>query len=366
MDLILSDGYAVSLTTAAIGALRDAESLPDRPDVWRPATGAAEGPPDLIGQGLAERTPEGLLVLTPHGKEARARIRCVLGTAEETWDGVRVTVDPSLGEERIRILRRALAGVNPEALTTWTTGPEIPAHRHALLIVYAVALVAIMTTIASGIPFIPGVAFAVVAALAVGGSSMFQARARNRYAAWTPERITATFEGRYVSPRMLDAPARDLLRRAQESVDTVLGSVLHQEGLLLDTARNRVVLADVEWTLASGLVHQTRMRERIEATPVPGEQSRRAAERARAAVEEDTAKTEERVRVLEDYANRVRAAEQAEQDRRFAGELDAIAAEALEAGAVHQYQDEALESLVQAQELALRVAEMADPPADED
>ncbi|MFD6949593.1 MULTISPECIES: hypothetical protein [unclassified Nocardiopsis] len=154
---------------------------------------------------------------------------------------------------------------------------------------------------------------------------------------------------------MLDHTSNALFGRAQRAVDAVLGSSLHRQGLLLDEVRNRVVLADVEWSLAQSLAQQTRIRHRIDSTPVPGERSRQAAERARAVLAEDVAEVEARIRMLESYADKVRAAELEEQDRRAAAEFDAIANQAAEAQAAHPQQNEALGSLVQAQNLALQI-----------
>ncbi|WP_241480233.1 hypothetical protein [Nocardiopsis halotolerans] len=163
-----------------------------------------------------------------------------------------------------------------------------------------------------------------------------------------------------MSPGVLDEEARALLERTQRAVDTVLESPLHERGLLLDTVRNRVVLADVEWSVALSLLHQSGARERIDRTPTPGERSREAAARARAVLDAETAEVTARIAVLEDYADRVRAAELDDQDRRSTRELDAIAAEAAEPGAVHEQRYAMLDSLVRAQETALRVAALAE------
>ncbi|OLT28902.1 hypothetical protein BJF83_13165 [Nocardiopsis sp. CNR-923] len=121
--------------------------------------------------------------------------------------------------------------------------------------------------------------------------------------------------------------------------------------------RDRVVLADVEWAVADRLLGHTRTRRTMASTPTPGENSRRAAARARRILDQDVARVEARVRVLEDYAATVRAAEMERYDRRAAERLDALA---VETGVDHEQQDEALSALVQAQELALRVASLTD------
>ncbi|GAA1460777.1 hypothetical protein NE857_10110 [Nocardiopsis exhalans] len=83
---------------------------------------------------------------------------------------------------------------------------------------------------------------------------------------------------------------RGILGRVQRAVDAVLGSSLQEQGLLLDGARNRVVLADAEWALAQSILHQARSRYTLDTTPAVGERSERAAERARAAVEAKAAR----------------------------------------------------------------------------
>ncbi len=180
-------------------------------------------------------------------------------------------------------------------------------------------------------------------------------REAERARAQDPAHIIAEFQGRYVAADMLDHTSNALLGRAQGAVDTVLGSSPHRQGLLLDEVRNRVVLADVEWSLAQSLVQQTSTRHKIDSTPTPGERSRLAAERARAVLAEDVAEIETRIRTLEAYADKVRAAEMEEQDRRAAAEFDAIADRTAEAQAAHPQQNEALSSLVQAQNLALQI-----------
>ncbi|MFD6949568.1 hypothetical protein A6A08_07525 [Nocardiopsis sp. TSRI0078] len=181
-----------------------------------------------------------------------------------------------------------------------------------------------------------------------------QKRDRSR-ARRDPAHVIAEFRGRYVTADMLDRVSNALLGRTQRAVDIVLGSSLHRQGLLLDEVRNRVVLADVEWSLAQSLLQQAGIRHRIDSTPTPGERSRQAAERARAVLAEDVAEIEARIQTLEAYADKVRAAELEEQDQRAAAEFEAIANRTAEAQAAHPQQNEALSSLVQAQNLALQV-----------
>ncbi len=134
---------------------------------------------------------------------------------------------------------------------------------------------------------------------------------------------------------MLDAPAREPLRRTQEEVDAVLDSPLHHRGLLLDGTRDRVVLADVEGAVAESPLRRSGARRRIDATPTPGERSRAAAEQARAVLEQDVAEVTGRIELPESYAARVRAAALEEQERRAAAAPEAVAVDVAGAGAAH-------------------------------
>src|SRR5699024_5464092 len=109
---------------------------------------------------------------------------------------------------------------------------------------------------------------------------------------------------------------------------------------------------------------QTGTRDKTASPPTPGERSRQAAERARAVLAEDVEEVEARIRTLEDYADKVRAAELEEQDQRAAAEFEKIANQAAEAQAAHPHQNAALTSLVQAQNLALQIEALS--PGTED
>ncbi|WP_152514144.1 hypothetical protein [Nocardiopsis valliformis] len=175
-----------------------------------------------------------------------------------------------------------------------------------------------------------------------------------------PFHVIEDHKGLYTTGEMLDREAEGMLGRAQAAVDTVLDSSLHREGLLLDEIRNRVVLADTEWWIARDLYEQAQIRQRIDSAPAVGERSRQAAERARAALAKEAARVESKIRTLESYADRVRAAELEVRDRELAAELDAIADQAEQVGAVRPQNDESLSALIQAQELALEIAAFSD------
>ncbi|MBB6118837.1 hypothetical protein [Nocardiopsis algeriensis] len=348
MEIVLSGGRRVVLGPAAVEALASAEPFPGNPDVWCPQGDNAALNASLISQGLAERTSEGLLVLTPRGVEARGRARRLASALGPGTSSGRVVIDPHLGEKEAKALRRSLerpvsAGADEGAL--------VPAAR----VLYGMMFAVFAGIVILDLPVLANLLLAAAAALALVLPQGLAARRgrRERAEALLAESLT----GHHVSPEMLDEDCRGLLRRAQGAVDAVLSSSLHEEGLLLDSVRNRVVLADAEWSVAEGLLRQTRERERMAGLPTPGELSRRASDRALAALDRDLGRIAERVRLLEEYADRVRAAEDERQDRASAREFDAIAERAAVEGAAHRQQEEALASLVRAQETALRVAE---------
>ncbi|WP_444961151.1 hypothetical protein [Nocardiopsis sp. M1B1] len=358
MELTLSGGYNVILTSDMRRSIRLAAPLGDRRDVWCPDVRKPGESAPLIAQGLAERDAHGVLVLTGRGDEVRSLLLPLAGLVGELGHEGRPTLDPSLPEERARRLSLALEAVRGGRPRRGTGGNE--RNRAFARVAYALFWALAVCWMVLDLPLGAEITFLAASGLAVAGAALARTRHQRAERERDPVRIVTASEGEFVSPGALDEESRALLERAQRAVDAVLGSPLHERGLLLDTVRNRVVLADVEWSLARSLLHQTRVRERIARTPTPGERSREAAARAGAVLAAETAEVTARVAVLEDYADRVRAAELDDQDRRSARELDAIAAEAAEACAVHEQSAETLDSLVRAQELALRVAALAD------
>ncbi|QUX30097.1 hypothetical protein KGD83_06000 [Nocardiopsis akebiae] len=358
MELTLSGGYNVILTPDMRRSIRLAAPLGGRLDVWCPDVRKPGESAPLIAQGLAERDAQGVLVLTEHGIQARSLLVQLAGLVGELGHEGRPTLDPSLPQERARRLNLALEAVRGGRPRR---GAGADGRDKAFArVVYALLWALVTCWMVLDLPLGAELALVTASSLAVAGAVVARARHQRADGKRDPVRIVTASEGEFVSPGALDGESRALLERAQRAVDAVLGSPLHERGLLLDTVRNRVVLADVEWSLARSLLHQTRVRERIARTPTPGERSREAAARAGAVLAAETAGVTARIAVLEDYADRVRAAELDDQDRRSARELDAIAAEAAEAGAVHEQSAETLDSLVRAQELALRVAALAD------
>ncbi|WP_150251944.1 hypothetical protein [Nocardiopsis deserti] len=359
MELTLSGGHNVILTSDMRRSIRLAAPLGDRRDVWCPDVRKPGESAPLIAQGLAERDAHGALVLTERGVQVRSVLLPLVGLVGEPGREGRPTLDPSLPEKRARALRAALDQTRVGGVPRGVGRPD-GRGKTLLRVLYASFCTLGMAGGFLGLPFVVVLVLLVVTVLAVGGASMAHLRLQQADTEHDPVRTVVSAEGEFVSPGTLDEESRALLERAQGAVDAVLGSPLHERGLLLDTVRNRVVLADVEWSVARSLLHQTRVRERIARTPTPGQRSREAAARAGAVLAAETAEVTARIAVLEDYAGRVRAAELDEQDRRSARELDAIAAEAAEVGAVHEQSAEMLDSLVRAQELALRVAALAD------
>ncbi|MEV2274135.1 hypothetical protein AB0I72_00995 [Nocardiopsis sp. NPDC049922] len=383
MKFNLADGTTVRITATTSRALRAAVPVPGRPGVLR-LRGRTPGEAlrDLAEQRLAVHDRHlGVWVLTQRGAGVRELLDNAPGVAvgdadDGGWGGqepTRLTIHPEVDDTTaVRLnaaaLRRHQPPPPPPPLPYWRSGAPSRANDHWIYPVGAAALVALgltLVAVAGVLALMPllFVAGCVVAAVKLAnGLSKSAAAPVPRQVQEAAERewerrLLEQWRDWYVGPDALDTQARALLARTQAAVDSVLASSLHDQGLLLDTVRNRVVLADVEWAVADRLRGHTRTRRTMASTPTPGEHSRRAAARAREVLDQDVARVEARVRVLEDYAAKVRAAEMERYDRRAAERLDALA---VEAGVDHEQQDEALSSLVQAQELALRVASLTD------
>ncbi|MFV2197058.1 hypothetical protein [Nocardiopsis sp. LOL_012] len=370
MEFTLADGSTVQVTAAASRALHEAAPIPQLPGVLRLRSHTpGEAVRSLADQGLATRDRRvRTLVLTQRGIGLRNLLAHTPGAVADDMPR-RLSVHPEVAEGTARRLAEAhragpryrpsrpparkgsgagqglwvllgVCGVGAVGLTALA----------AIGAIAAVFLIVVVTGVAvGGAAVLRGIAAPVSGTTRQGPALELTDRARE------DDALLRDMRDWYVAPAMLDTPARALLARAQAAVDSVLASSLHNQGLLLDTVRNRVVLADVEWGLADSLRGHTRTRRTMASTPTPGEHSRRAAARAREALEEDAARVEARVRVLEDYAGKVREAEMERYDRQAAARLDALA---VEAGTDHTQQDDALSALVQAQELALRLASL--------
>jgi hypothetical protein len=145
---------------------------------------------------------------------------------------------------------------------------------------------------------------------------------RARYAAAAAR---SRYRGRYLTGDDLDAPARVLLRRAQDAIDLVTASEVSQAGLLDEVT----ALAAQEWDIAVSLRDQARLRaSRAEITrstglaepagPAPADSTPAAAllrqhlDAARAGELSVT----ERITTLERYAAEVRQADAAYRDWR--------------------------------------------------
>ncbi len=346
MDVTLDDGRTIRLGPGQADALLGAAPLPDAPHVWSPVYLGAPGNAALIGLGLAERTSQGFLGLTPLGHDVRARL---LAPGEG-----RATLDPHLPDEQRRALLVALAG------PAVARGPR-ERRWNTLHAAYAAVFLFAAFWLPSTDPSLPVL---VLSTLALVAAYTFSVRlAEGARARRDPRRALESLAGRYVLPEHVEGEYRELLERAQRAVDAVLRSEPHREGLLLDTVRNRVVLAETEWTVARGLADLSDEAARAADTPVAGERSRVAAERARAALAGERGRLERRIGLLEEYARRVRAFEDERDDAASAREFDAIADRVVGSGAAHGLHDEQSASLVRAQELALRLSDLtADGP----
>ncbi|GAB2503091.1 hypothetical protein [Nocardiopsis aegyptia] len=376
MELILPGGDIVRISGAMAEALREAEPHPTDRTVFRVRVYA--GVPTLDGlrrRGLVTAGDgEDDWRLTERGRQARGRLAAEPGASGRGGGAaplggpggrpLRATLHPDIGRDDADRLRAALGGRSgrPDAQDRprpEDTGVRVGKGMRAAYL--GLAAVAYTTMMAAGpVPALIVLFVGATVVLVVRGVTG-EPHTGPAVRAPAPGNVTAEFAGRFVEPRILDDQARDLLGRAQRAVDTVLESSLHDRGLLLDTARNRVVLADIEWAIARSLERHTVYRHQIAAVPTPGERSRRAAERARAALDEDVRAVLGRIARLEDYADKVGTAELEIEDRRAAARLDAITESTLRAGAAAPYEDATLRSLVEAQQLALELASLTTP-----
>lgn len=163
----------------------------------------------------------------------------------------------------------------------------------------------------------------------------------------------------YVTYDMLTAQDQKLLGQAQDAVDAVLESPLHQSGQLLDTTRNAVVLHDLEWQIASDLLKASDATVDLLKVGAPRseqEQANLAHQRAVQAIKTLRSQADRRVQAIRGYAGRVRKAQLLLEDLGRVGEYDRIADELLAESAGGRQQDEALDSLADAQKDALRIA----------
>jgi hypothetical protein len=152
-----------------------------------------------------------------------------------------------------------------------------------------------------------------VTAVVFGTQVMRFGQARTRRAATAAAR---RYRGRYLADADLDAPARVLLRRAQEAIDVVTDAKVSREGLLDEAP----ALAAQEWHIAVSLRDQAWLRARraeiTDASPAaPASQAtaqllRQHLDVAITAEESVT----DRVAALERFASEVRAADAAYQD----------------------------------------------------
>ncbi|WP_019632772.1 hypothetical protein [Actinomadura atramentaria] len=125
-------------------------------------------------------------------------------------------------------------------------------------------------------------------------------------------RAARELHGRYVRPDDLGGAEAALVRRAQTAVATVLGSAVQRQRLL-DDVRNTVTLPAQTWDIAQTLAKADELRKEHAATPL--ERRDAAITQILAAQSEAlslaAASVTRRVEALEDYAARVRDADDA-------------------------------------------------------
>jgi hypothetical protein len=142
-----------------------------------------------------------------------------------------------------------------------------------------------------------------------------QVRGRNATAA-----ARSRYRGRYVTDADLDAPARILLRRAQEAVTSARAAQVTRAGLL----EVEPALAAQEWDVAVSLREQTRLRARRAELAALADLTEPTAELLRQhqdAADEAERSTTARVEALENFAATVRVTDSAYRDFRARGRL---------------------------------------------
>jgi hypothetical protein len=187
-----------------------------------------------------------------------------------------------------------------------------------------------------------------------------------------PETAAArSYRGRYLTGTDFDAPARRLLRRAQDAVDTANSSRVSRAGLL-DEAGDSAALAWQEWDIALALREQARLRGVRASLPglSAGSPAARLLEHHDEAAVTAERSVAERVSALERYAEEVRQAdaayrdwEQYEQVARLTGQhLDMLARTAADEHGVAAI--EAMSAQARAVREALReITDAGDSPA---
>jgi hypothetical protein len=126
-----------------------------------------------------------------------------------------------------------------------------------------------------------------------------------------------TYRGRYLTGADLDAPARVLLRRAQDAINAIsLAAVVRDD--LLDEPNTSALLAEQEWQIALALREQARLRAlRSElAEPTPGSPAAELLDDHRRAARTAEQSTADRVAALERYAAEIYRADTAYRDWR--------------------------------------------------
>ncbi|MGW7478270.1 hypothetical protein ACWGH8_06770 [Nonomuraea muscovyensis] len=208
----------------------------------------------------------------------------------------RLVIDPSLPRE-ISIQLRA----NPHLLRMARTGarPERPADP-MLLLLAVFMLVLVLITMG-----LPGVVGGVFAMSVIGLMRWMVVGSANRTVRRSL-RVAQEHAAHFVLPEDLDYPCQRLLRRAQNAVDAVLGSRVHQAGLI-DTIDNQVTLPEEVWQIAQRLSRLSAMhaehRRLVPRDLPPGLED--AVKPYSTALDAAWTSLSKRVRHLEEYAKQV-------------------------------------------------------------
>lgn len=258
----------------------------------------------------------------------------------------RLSIDPALPERTLLALRRT-----PEEWEEQRREAEKSSREFDWMGAGAALFAFTVILFATDNPFAAIGVFVLIAVVGKGGASIWLS-----HKAGSLERLLRENAQHCVDPAHLHARERDLLVRAQRAVARVLGSPLHERGLLNDPTREEVVLNDVEWSIARQALSQSERRRRIEAVPVPGDRSRQAAVRALAALDREQEETVRQVDTIVRMADQVIGAERELVDRANALRLENIRVEDPWTHAAAKVDSESLDSLPRARDTGQRIA----------
>ncbi|MFD6949591.1 hypothetical protein A6A08_07405 [Nocardiopsis sp. TSRI0078] len=258
----------------------------------------------------------------------------------------RLSIDPALPEHTLLALRRTPEEWEEQRRQMRKSSKEFDwiGAGAALFVFMGILFATDDPAVAIGV-------FVLMAVVGKGGTSIWLSHREGLL-----ERLLQENAERCVDPAHLHARERDLLVRAQRAVARILGSPLHERGILNDRAQEEVVLNDVEWSIARQVLSQSERRHRIGAVPVSGDRSRQAAARALASLDREQEETVRQIDTIVRMADQVVEAERELVDRAHALRLDDIRVEDPWIHAAAKVDSESLDSLSRARDTGQHIA----------